>query len=396
MRTFSYQDTEKACYAGYMMQAMGVSLPPILFTTFIREIGISYSQLGMLLVFSFAVQIFVDVFAVILADKIGYRKSAIIAHGFIAAGLCGLGIFPCVLGMGVKGLYGAAFLYSFGSGFLEMLITPLIDLLPSEKKISRMSFLHSCYCWGEVATIIVATAALKLTAGQNWWLLPICFSLFPLWNMSRFRRVPVIDQVKGKEKIPFKDLINQSRFFLFCLIMIAAGAVEQIIIQWSSALIEVGLELPKLTGDLLGPCLFAALMGIGRMLHSLKLHCYPLMNLLQICGGICLFFYLMIAFSPFPLLSMLSCGGVGIAVSIMWPGTISLCAGEFPNGGTAMFGILAIFGDIGCMGSSYLVGVLSERLGLRASFGWMIIFPAILIITLLLCRITRRRTVRRA
>jgi len=175
---------------------------------------------------------------------------------------------------------------------------------------------------------------------------------------------------------------------LFLIAMATAGAAEQMIIQWSSSMIELGIHLPKLTGDLLGPCLFAALMGFGRIMHSIKLHKYPIMNLLLICSVLCLMFYLFISFSSTPYVVLISCGLCGISVSIMWPGMLSYCASEIPTGGTAMFGMLAISGNIGCILSSLLMGILGERFGLQASIARLLFFPASLFVVMIILRLS--------
>ena len=358
-------------------------MPPILYTTFMHEVGISLAEIGNLIANSFVIVLIVEFFAVFIADKVGYRRITVAAHILMTAGFLLMGIGPGILGMGKAGLYISVVVYSIGCGGTEMILSPLIDALPSDRNSSRMSFLHSCYCWGEVATMLIATMIIKITAGGLWWMLPIGFAAVPAVNIYLFLKVPVIDQVKGHEKLPVMYLISNKRFAAFLIAMAAAGAAEQIIVQWSSSMLEISVHIPKMTGDLLGPCLFAGLMGVGRMLHSLKFHKYPITDLLLICSVTCLLFYLFIAFSSVPFIVMICCGLCGLSVSIMWPGMISCCAAKIPAGGTAMFGMLAISGDVGCIASIWLMGVLGQKFGLHDSIAYVLFFPVILLIMMI-------------
>ena len=130
--------------------------------------------------------------------------------------------------------------------------------------------------------------------------------------------------------------------------------------QWSSLFAETGLHVPKVMGDLLGPCLFAALMGLGRLLFGLKGQNLNLPNVLLLSGILCMACYFVTVFSPSPILSLLACAVCGLSVSLMWPGTLSMTAARFPAGGTAMFGVMAICGDMGASAGPWLTGVISD------------------------------------
>ena len=52
--------------------------------------------------------------------------------------------------------------------------------------------------------------------------------------------------------------------------MLSAGASELTMSQWSSLFAEMGLGVPKVVGDLVGPALFAFFMVVGRTIYGLR------------------------------------------------------------------------------------------------------------------------------
>ena len=69
---------------------------------------------------------------------------------------------------------------------------------------------------------------------------------------------------------------------------------------------------------------FAALMGIGRVLHSAKGHKWNLRNFMILNTVLCLISYLMISLVPNPIINLLGCAICGFAIAVMWPGTLSI------------------------------------------------------------------------
>ena len=184
--------------------------------------------------------------------------------------------------------------------------------------------------------------------------------------------------------------------------MLGAGAAEQTMAQWVSLFAQKGLGVSKVLGDLLGPCMFALCMALGRMWYGIKGEKLDLKKALLGCSGLCILCYLVTVFSPNPLISLVSCALTGFSVSLMWPGTLSYNAACFPNGGAALFGVMALFGDIGCSVGPWLAGIVSdnvqninkavefaqnaglssEQLGLKAGILMGIVFPIIMLLGL--------------
>jgi MFS family permease len=379
MSVLSYRHTLAASYFGYITQAIVNNLGPLLFLTFQRQFGLSLNSLALLVSLNFGVQLLVDMLAVRHVDRIGYRAAALAASAFSTAGLVSMGILPFVLPSPYMGLVIAAVINAIGGGLLEVIISPIVEALPNNNKAAAMSLLHSFYCWGYVAVILFSTLYFNLIGIAAWRYLPMLWALIPLGNIFLFSLVPLKTLI-GKDDTPMppRALFTKKSFLLFFLVMICAGASEQAMSQWASFFAEAGLKVSKTTGDLLGPCAFAILMGASRVFFGLKQETIKLPRVLMGAGILCVLSYLVTVFSPFPLLSLAGCAVCGLSVGIMWPGTFSFASKIFPRGGTAMFAILALAGDAGCASGPGLVGLVMNATTLKTGLLIAIIFPLVL------------------
>lgn len=389
---YTYKHTLRACYLGYITQAIVNNLAPLLFIIFQTQYQISFEEIGRLIFINFGTQIVVDLLAVKYVDRIGYRRAAIVAHIFCSLGLIGLGVLPIMMPTPYMGLVLAVMIYAVGGGIIEVLISPIVEFLPGEEKASAMSLLHSFYCWGQVAVVILTTLLLKGVGDSYWFVLPILWAVIPLYNIKNFFKVPIIEPHEEMQTMGIKKLLSSRGFMVALMLMLCAGASELTMSQWSSLFAEKGLEVPKLVGDLLGPCLFAALMGMGRSIYGVFGHKMNLKYILIASGVLCMLCYLVTIFIQNPFVSLLGCAGTGLAVSLMWPGTFSLASAAYPLGGTAMFGILAVFGDMGAALGPWLAGVSSDLIGRGLKPGLLvaIIFPLIFIIGAIILNNTYR------
>lgn len=393
MRT-DYKYTLRTCYLGYITQAITNNLAPLLFVVFRKEFGISLEMIGRLILINFGTQILADLLAMRYADRLGYRTSAVIAHACSAAGLVCLGVLPFVLDEPYFALTVAVVVYAIGGGIIEVLISPIVDALPGDAKASAMSLLHSFYCWGQVTVVLVSTVMIKVLGNAYWPVLPLLWALVPLYNLFRFTRSPLVPPVSDHERTPLRELFGAKRFMIALVLMVCAGASELTMAQWSSYFAEKGLGVDKLFGDLLGPCLFAVLMGTGRAIYGFLGHRLPLKRAMLACAALCVACYAVAVLAPLPILSLLGCALCGFSVSLMWPGTFSLSSAAFPKGGTAMFGLLAVCGDLGAALGPWLAGAAadatagmaaaatSETFGLKVGLGAAAVFPVILFASL--------------
>ena len=403
----TYRHTLYASYLGYVTQAIVNNLPPLLFIVFSRDFGISLEKIGLLISLNFGVQIATDWACAHFLDRIGYRTAAVIAHGLSALGLVLLGVLPRVMDA-YLGLMVATVLNAVGGGMIEVLISPIVESLPGDKKAASMSLLHSFYCWGQTAVVLLSTAYFTLIGLGHWPWLTALWALVPLFNLFFFLKVPLCALVEEGEGMRLKALFSRGAFWLLLLLMVTAGASEQAMAQWASLFAELGLGVSKTMGDLLGPCAFAILMGCARVFFGSKGSHLPLTGILTGSALMCVASYLVAVLSPLPILSLVGCALCGLSVGAMWPATISLSARAFPQGGTAMFAMLALAGDLGCSSGPGLVGVVSSRVeagarwaetlfqggaqaALKAGLMTAIAFPVLMVLAVALVKAVRRK-----
>ena len=378
---WNYNHTLYASYLGYVCQAIVNNLAPLLFLTLQRTYGISLGQITLLVTFNFGVQLLVDLASTLFVDRLGYRRCAVIAHVCCALGLAGLAVLSELLPHPYVGLLAAVCLYAVGGGLIEVLISPIVEACPTEKKDAAMSLLHSFYCWGCVLVIALSTAFLALLGSDSWRMLPLLWALVPAANAMLFSRVPVNSLTPEGGGMSVRELLRSSGFWLLALLMVCAGASELSMSQWASAFAEKGLGISKTLGDLAGPCFFAVLMGLARVLYAAFSDRISLLGFMRGSCVLCVASYLLAVFASHPALALLGCGLCGLSVGILWPGVFSIAAGRMPAGGTALFALLALGGDLGCSSGPTLVGFVSERAGGVLQVGLLaaILFPLVLL-----------------
>ncbi len=388
MRNRTFTGTKIACYTGYLVQGIINNIAPLLFVIFSDKFDISLDKLALLITINFATQLIVDTISIKFADIIGYKILAVVSQGIAFVGLLSLGILPNIMTNAYLGIVISIVLSAIGSGITEVIISPIVESIPGEKKTAEMSLLHSFYCWGQVTVVLLTTIMIKLLGNDLWYIAPMIWSIIPLVNTINFIGVPIQPNLTEEEKTPFVKLLFSKQFVLCILIMICAGASEIGMSQWSSYFAETGLKVSKMTGDLLGPCLFAVLMGTGRMIFGFVGEKINLKVALYISAGLCGLCYLGTSIVNNNVISLLLCAFTGITVSIMWPATLSLAARLFPKGGGSMYSILALSGDTGCTIGPWFISFMSLQLSqstdtgnaLKFGLGFGALFPILMIV----------------
>ncbi len=385
----NYKHTFYASYAGYFVQAIINNFIPLLFLTFQNSFNLSYDKISLLIVINFGVQLCVDFLSAYFIDKIGYRISVIAAHFFATLGLAGLSIFPFIMNP-YTGIILSIIIYAIGSGLIEVIISPLVEACPSDSKAGAMSLLHSFYCWGQMCVVLFSTLFFNLAGISNWRLLSLLWACVPLFNGAYFCLVPIPKVLSENKGMGIKNLFKTKLFYILAVVMLCSGASELAMSQWASAFAESGLGVSKTFGDLLGPCLFAVLMGSARVFYSKFSDKLPLSKVMTASAMLCVSSYLVAGLSPVPMVSLLACAVCGFSVGVMWPGTFSLAAEKIPTGGTAMFALLALFGDTGCATGPALVGRMTTLFG--DDLGNGLLFAAVFPIVMIVCVARMKKT----
>lgn len=385
----SYNHTMYASFIGYVVQAIVNNFVPLLFVTFEESFNISISKITFLVTFNFGLQLIVDLLSTTFVDRIGYKVSVIIAHFMSALGLILLTILPNVFNDAFIGLLISVMVYAIGGGLLEVLVSPIVEACPTDNKQTAMSLLHSFYCWGCVGVVLISTIFFGIFGISNWRILTIVWAIVPILNGFYFSQVPIAKLIDDDQKtLSFKELFSNKIFWIMLLLMVCSGASEQAVSQWASTFAEKGLGVTKTIGDLTGPMFFSILMGTSRAIFGKFGDRLDLKKSMCISGILCVISYLLISLSPWAVVSLIGCGICGFSVGIMWPGTFSLSSESIRGGGTIMFALLALAGDVGCSGGPTFVGLISGLFNDNLKIGILmaIVFPILLILGLLLIK----------
>jgi len=401
----TYRSTFVASCIGYICQALVINFPPLLFYTFENVYGITLKQIALLMTINFIVQLLVDALSIKFSANIDLKKGAILAHILCALGIAGISVFPRVFPSPFTGLVTATVIAAIGGGLTEVLISPIVEALPLKRKASVMSYLHSFYSWGQVIVVLLSTAFFWFFGTEKWTYLPLLWALIPFVNIFFYMFVPIYD-LPHDEKITVKSLFCNKVFVAFIILMLGAGAAEMTMSQWASYFAEAGLKVSNATGNLLGPCLFAVLMGSARIIYGINGRRIDIRKALLGSSLLCLACYLLASLSKNPIISLLGCAVCGFSVGIMWPGVLSMAAEFFPKAGPVLFAILALAGDVGCSMGPWLVGQISDftikayhsnsflqglgigslELGIKSGLLFVAVFPIVMIAIILLVK----------
>lgn len=384
----NYKKTLIACYLGFVTQAISANFAPLLFLTFKNTYGITLEKIAMIPLVFYLTQLLVDLAATKFADKVGYRMCVVASQVLSSVGLVFMAILPEVLPLPFMGILISVVLYAIGSGLIEVLVSPIVEACPFENKDGMMSLLHSFYCWGAMGVILGSTLFFVVFGVENWKTLTFIWALVPLYNTFNFIRCPIERLIEDGKSMGIRKLLKTPVFWLMIILMVCSGASEATMAQWASAFTESAIGVSKTVGDLAGPCLFAMFMGISRMLYGKFSEKLDLIKVMLGCGIMCAGCYLVASLSTSPILGLAGCAFCGLAVGIMWPGSISISSQKCPRGGTAMFAFLALAGDLGAMVSPAMVGSLSEMAGGNLKTGLLTatIFPVFLVFGLLILK----------
>lgn len=385
MEQKNYKKTLRACYLGFITQAISANFAPLLFLTFKNTYGISFEKIALIPVVFYLTQLIVDFVASKFADKIGYRACILASQLLSSIGLILMAILPELLPVPFVGIIIAVVLYSIGSGIIEVLMSPIVEACPFENKDGVMSLLHSFYCWGAMGVIIGSTVFFAVFGVEHWKILTFIWALIPLYNTFNFINCPIEQLVEDGQSMSIRKLLGVPVFWLMIILMVCTGSSEATMAQWASAFTESALGVSKTVGDLAGPCMFAMFMGISRMLYGKMGEKLDLVKTMLVCGVAAAGCYLLASLSASPILGLAGCALCGAAVGIMWPGTISISSQKCPRGGTAMFAFLALAGDLGGTVGPAVVGKVSEMAGGNLKSGLLVatVFPIILTLGLL-------------
>lgn len=376
----NYEHTIYASYIGYITQAIVNNFAPLLFLTFAAEYDLTLDKITMITTVNFLVQLGVDFLCAKVIDKVGYRPAIMFAHLMSGAGLLGLVFLPQICPSEYMGLLLAVVMYAIGGGIIEVLISPIVEACPTEKKEAAMSLLHSFYCWGHVLVVVISTIFFAVAGIKSWRILACIWAAVPLCNMLYFAKVPIYPITEEKEAMSLGGLLKRKIFWVLIIMMVCAGASEQAMSQWASAFAESALHVSKTIGDIAGPCAFAVCMGTARAIYGKYSERIPLRKMMMGSAILCVCCYLVAVFGGHPIAGLIGCAVCGFSVGIFWPGTFSMAAKQLPAGGTVMYAFMALAGDLGCSTGPTMVGLIASQNNGNLKSGLLIaiVFPILM------------------
>ena len=389
----NYKKTLRACYLGFITQAIAANFAPLLFLKLHNDYQIPLGMIALIPTAFFFTQLVVDIFCAKFVDRICYRVSIVASEIFSAIGLIGLAFLPNLLSSAYDGIMISVVLYAVGSGLIEVLCSPIVEACPFKNKEATMSLLHSFYCWGWVGVTLISTVLFNVIGIDNWPLVACFWAIVPLYNIYNFATCPIEHLVDEGKGMTILQLFRSPLFWVAVVLMVCSGASEISMAQWASAFVESALGFSKTVCDLAGPCLFGITMGICRVFYGKFGEKVDLSKFMIGSGLLCLICYLLASLSKNPVAALIGCIMCGFSVAIMWPGTLSISSKKIPAGGTAMFALLAMAGDLGGSIGPSSVGMISQKAGDNLQYGLFFggIFPVVLVVFLIVLKFMKEK-----
>ncbi len=389
----NYKKTLRACYLGFITQAIAANFAPLLFLKLHNDYQIPLGMIALIPTAFFFTQLVVDIFCAKFVDRIGYRVSIVASEIFSVIGLIGLAFLPNLLSSAYAGIMISVVLYAVGSGLIEVLCSPIVEACPFKNKEATMSLLHSFYCWGWVGVTLISTVLFNVIGIDNWPLVACFWAIVPLYNIYNFATCPIEHLVDEGKGMTILQLFRSPLFWVAVVLMVCSGASEISMAQWASAFVESALGFSKTVCDLAGPCLFGITMGICRVFYGKFGEKVDLSKFMIGSGLLCLICYLLASLSKNPVAALIGCIMCGFSVAIMWPGTLSISSKKIPAGGTAMFALLAMAGDLGGSIGPSSVGMISQKAGDNLQYGLFFggIFPVVLVVFLIVLKFMKEK-----
>ncbi len=398
-----FRRAKYACYMVNICMSVVGNLPAVLFLSFRKLYGISYSLLGFLVVINFFTQMIVDLIFSFFSHRFNMEKAVKTTPVLTFCGILIYALWPWLFPQAVYiGLVLGTIVFSAASGFAEVLISPVIAAIPAENPEREMSKLHSVYAWGTVAVIVVSTLFLLAFGAERWQILALIWLVVPAAAFLLYLGAEIPEMETPEKVSGVIELMKNKGLWLCVGAIFLGGASECTMAQWSSGYLEAAIGLPKVWGDIFGAAMFALMLGLGRTLYSKYGRNISRVLLMGAIGAsLC---YLIAVISNIPVIGLLACAFTGFCVSMLWPGSLIVAANRFPMGGVFIYALMAAGGDLGgsvgpqlvglitdvviaspaSVGFAEKIGLTAEQLGMKAGMLSAMVFPVIAIVLYLI------------
>jgi MFS family permease len=371
------------CYAAMMVLAIAMNLMPVYLTSISADLGgsdgLSKEKLGLIGAATFVGLVSGILLSGPLADRLGAKAFTLAGSGLVAGGLGALSASHTY-----EQVLVAVSIMGLGSGILDMILSPIVSALQPERRAVAMNWLHSFYCVGAVATVLIATVALKLDV--HWRTLALCMMVLPLGVAASFVRLrlpPLVEE--SSERLLTPGLLKE-RFFLVALCAIfLGGAAEMGMAQWLPAYAETDMGMSRWIGGM-ALVAFSIAMTLGRVVVGVLNNRVPIFTIMLWSCWSSVALFLIATASPWKWVALLASVLVGFTGSCLWPSTLAVTADRFPTGGASMFALLAAAGNLGGIGMPWAVGAIADRHTLALGLGSAALCPFLMAFLLLWMR----------
>ena len=356
---------------GFTGNLQGPTLPAIL-----DDLAISYS-IGGTIVLGASVGFSIASFSAGLLAEARGVKSVLIAAA--VALLIGVGGFSFANSAGLLTLF--MLFQGFGMGALDLGGTALIVKLHTANKGRYLNLLAMTHGLG--ATIAPLYAGWLLANEQSWrivfrWDLLLAGLLLVAFLLLRF---PPHTRVEGEGQTlrQLGTTALSPTLLLFCFAMTCYVAVEVSTAAWLVEYLQQIHEL-SVSQSTLALSLFFGLIMIGRLAGSVVVDRIGYLRAVVIaaaCGTLCIGIGLLVP-QAFWMLSV-----SGLFLSIIFPTLTAAVSNIFTKGVNAVLGFLFTVAGLGAILGPWVIGLVSDQLGIRFGFGLILLFASMLLLTVL-------------
>ena len=358
----NYSLAKNASYLSGITMSIAANFPPLLFVTFRKMYGLSYTMLGSLIVINFLTQLIIDLVFTFYSKHFNIPKTIKATPFIVFTGLVLYSVLPMIFPrLAILWIIMGTVIFSLASGLNEVLLSPMIAAIPSDNPEKEMSKLHSMYAWGVIGVVILSTVFINAFGSDNWMYLGLLWSVIPLAAYIMFKKasLPPMDSTDNSTK---SSGYAKKGIILCVLCIFMGGAAECTMSQWASGFIEKAIAVPKIWGDTLGVALFAALLGLGRLLYSKYGKNIINVMLFGMAGAfIC---YIVASLFLNPVVAIAACALTGFFTSMLWPGTLIYLGEKIPGASVSIYALMAAGGDMGASVAPQLVGIVSDKIAL--------------------------------
>lgn len=281
-----------------------------------------------------------------------------------------------------------------GTALQEALLTPIVSDLYPENVNAKMNVMHAFWPLGIFGSFLLI--GYLLSVGVSWRYIYVSVSIiafFNFWLYPSSKNVPVKESTFDKKEAV--KIFKSSAFWFFGLALFFIGGAEGAFSFWSATFIQLNLKTSVFMAGVI-TAFFSLGMMIGRFGSSRLLALVSVQKMIIISSIISVFISFTFYFINSIYTLALFLFFIGTFMACLWPTVQSYAAVVLPVDATAIMIFLSCFGVPGYSTSSFIMGIIGDKLGLFYSF--IIVVPVFLLFSpiffIIACKKAGRRSYR--